>query len=123
MVDSVVWIGASGNRYQFEIYPMNQQFSKIGGIYIACSRLANGTYGAVYVGKTESFHDRLNLGFSSHEGLERAVRYGATYFAVTVVPTDADRTAFELDLIQGLKPPANIQNVPQYGFASLQYGN
>ncbi len=119
MAGTVRWSGASGQSYMFEVYPWDQEFNPVSGVYIACRYTAPHMLEALYVGQTKSFFNRLNAGFENHDGLERAKSAGATELAVMVVNNESDRLRIETDLRHGLNPVCNRQGTPS--LADLLY--
>lgn len=111
MVFDIKWKGASHKSYTFTAYPDGQQFNPISGVYIFCKSLPSGNWEALYVGETQSFHDRLNIGIGSHDGYARAKKIGMTHIAAMVVSGDTQRLSVETDLRHGLNPSANAQGV------------
>jgi hypothetical protein len=105
------WTGKSGVQYEFDVYPIGQEFRPVSGVYILCRPLGDGRFEALYVGETESFHDRLNTGLMNHDGYKRACSYSATHVAARCVPT-ADCLRVETDLRHGLNPVCNSQSIP-----------
>jgi hypothetical protein len=66
---TLLWIGSSGTRYVFEVYPSDLKFNRAPGVFILCGETPEGQIEALYVGETRSFRDCLNgnkvhLGFS-----------------------------------------------------------
>ncbi len=92
--------------YDFEIYEPNTQWNDVGGIYIFTGLAANGRWTAYYIGKCESFRDRL----PNHERWVEAVRFGATHVHALVVPQEANREAIEKQLIAFAGPRLNTQH-------------
>ncbi|MBD3678171.1 MAG: hypothetical protein HUJ27_07195 [Rhodobacteraceae bacterium] len=111
MAFNISWRGASGKSYTFEAYPNGTQFNAVSGVYIFCRQITPGSWEALYVGETQSFEQRLNVGIHSHDGYGRAARRGMTHIAVLVVAGEAERLRIETDLRHGLNPVANAQNV------------
>lgn len=105
------WKGKSGNWYEFDVYPIGQEFNPVSGVYIFCRPIGDGRFKALYVGETDTFHDRLYTGLKDHHGFKRATVYGVTHVAVRLVAT-ANRLIVETDLRHGLNPPCNKQPVP-----------
>lgn len=109
----VTWTGKSGQKYEFETYPVGTQFYKVSGVYIACKRLISGSYEALYVGEAQSLYDRLNAGAAHHDGLKCAARRSMTDIGAFVVSGDPQRMRVETDLRHSLNPPCNRQSVPE----------
>lgn len=113
MATIVTWPGASGIKYDTEVYPLRTKFNPVSGVYIVCKPSATaGRWIALYVGEAKSLYDRLNAGVTTHDGLKRATARGATHIAVMRTNSDAQRLRIETDLRHGLKPPCNAQGIP-----------
>lgn len=106
---SVTWIGESGRRYPFELWPVGTRFNAVSGVYMFCA--FDGEYFlSKYVGETDSFRARIDDGLGSHEGWQCARTAGATYIATLVVGgSRQQRLDIETDLRRRLKPPCNKQ--------------
>lgn len=111
MASVLNWRGASGQSYTFQTYVAGMNFYSVGGVYILCRRDPDGRVWALYVGETDSFHDRLNRGKEAHEGYQRALLLGMTHICVLSVSGAVARLNIETDLRHGLRPPANMQGV------------
>lgn len=112
MADIITWPGASGTKYQTEVFPIGTTFNPVSGVYIVCKAATAGLWTALYVGEAQSLYDRLNAGVSAHDGYKRATRSGATHIAVMRTRSDAERLRVETDLRHGLNPPCNKQGAP-----------
>jgi hypothetical protein len=119
MALNVTWPGQSGKTYTFETHPIGTEFNPASGVYIACKRSGNLNWDALYVGETQSFHDRLNTGLEDHDGLKCARRNGATHLGVMIVHGNANRLSVETELRHVLDPACNRQ--PVSNPASLFY--
>lgn len=108
MIECADWRGASGDLYRFELYPMGTEFHpNVGGVFLFVAPVP-GNYGAVYVGETEEFNDRLFTRLTRHPRFESARRHGATMLGVHLVTAGvAERARIEADLRQKLNPPCN----------------
>lgn len=107
---AVVWNGASGRKYSFELWPIGTNFNDIAGVYIFCRRLANGNWGAVYIGESSSLKGRLSSNLATHHRLDAIKRQGATHIcALPISGHPSLRLAVETDLRQLIKPICNRQ--------------
>lgn len=106
------WFGISGQAYEFETFPVGTRFNHVSGVYVACRALSTGVFEPLYVGEAVSLHDRLNIGFDRHDGLQRASRLGMTHIEVMLVSGKANRLRIETDLRHRLDPVCNRQPVP-----------
>lgn len=111
-MDLVNWYGISGQKYTFEVYPLGTEFFSLSGVYILCTVLPDGRYKALYVGETQSFHDRLNAGLYDHDGYVSATRYGVSHIGALLVDDSTLRLRIETDLRHALHPVCNRQNTP-----------
>ncbi|MEX0306031.1 MAG: hypothetical protein AB3N12_01480 [Ruegeria sp.] len=115
MADQVVWYGATKTPYYFELYPAGTAFNAVSGVYVLCRQIPSGSWEALYVGETQSFHQRLNAGIGNHDGYRRAKLAGMTHIAALCVNGETERLRIETDLRHSLDPVANRQNVqPRY---------
>ncbi len=108
---NIPWIGASGTRYFMELCRFGLPFANNAGVYIFCKPISTILWGAVYVGETDDFDDRLNVNLKSHHQWECIQRERATNVCVYVIVSggrDA-RLAIEADLWASLDPPCNRQ--------------
>jgi hypothetical protein len=109
-LDNVVWVGASGVRYEFQIDPIGIDYLARPGIYIFCKPAHRGYWRALYVGETRSFYRRLTLDLSAHHKFADVTAAGATHLGTLHIPgTLAKRLRIETDLRHGLKPRFNDQ--------------
>jgi len=120
MAITVNWSGKSGTSYAFELYKLGQEFNPVSGVYVFCRETSPGSWQALYVGETQSLHDRLNTGIANHDGFKCASRNGATHIAVRVVSGEANRLRVETDLRHGINPVCNKQSVKSA--ADILYG-
>ena len=114
---TATWAGKSGSVYAFELFPIGTEFNPVSAVYILCrpapSLGITRRMEALYVGETESLHDRLNSGLIQHDGLKRATQAGATYVGVYRTEGTANRARIETDLRHALNPSCNAEAVPQ----------
>jgi hypothetical protein len=107
--DTVLWRGASGTSYEFQIHPVGTEFHPRPGAYIFCHQDAFG-WRALYVGEAENFNTRVGTGRFSHHKWESVIRHGATHICTLVVGGGhAQRLAVETDLRHAYNPPCNDQ--------------
>lgn len=113
----VDWAGLSGQRYEFRVYRIGQEFLPVGGIYIMCrfnfgGLLEPSGYQPLYVGETSDLNDRLNIGIDTHDGYKRCLAYGVSHFAARRCDDATERLRIETDLRHGLAPVCNRQGIP-----------
>jgi|SRR5579864_8060249 len=99
--------GESGASYTFDVYPMDQNFRTVGGIYIITERYKNtqGEYKHrfIYIGQTEDFSSR----FDDHHKADCFQQNNATCICTLVEEDEENRFAIETDLIRQHAPPCN----------------
>ena len=100
MATKVNWGG-----YEFTVYSPSTSWNEIGGIYIFAGKNSEGNWVAKYIGKAQSFADRL----PGHERWDEAVKLGATHIHARTVSTEVDRDKIEGELIKKYQPPLNTQ--------------
>jgi len=99
------WPLSGGRTVDFIIYPKNDGWYHVAGVYIF-SYLTPSGWVALYVGKTDDFAKRP----ATHERLDEAIRLGATHIHAKVVALQEDRDLLEQALIASLAPPMNKQH-------------
>ncbi len=82
---------------------MDSTWNEVGGVYIFAGLNAQGLWRPHYIGKAESFSNRL----PGHERWEEAVQLGATHVHAMVVQEEATRAAIERELISAWRPSLN----------------
>lgn len=106
------WRGESGRRYRFRCVLTTKGLppSGVGGIYVFVRRRWGFLMEALYVGKAHDLRSRL----MGHEKWPRAFwYYGATErYVLGPIRDEIDRRRIEEDLIRGLKPRMNDQEIP-----------
>lgn len=100
MTATVNWLS-----YEFGIYQHGTSWNDVAGVYIFCGVSPQNQWVALYVGQTDSFHNRIPL----HEQWSPAVRLGATHVHARVVAQAAMRDMIEQELIQAFQPRLNVQ--------------
>ena len=94
--------------HEFEVYQPDTEWHDVGGVYIFTVQQPAGLLGdrwqALYVGKAESFKNRLDL--SNHETWPAAVKLGVTHIHTRHEGMIA-RELLEVLLIQKYDPPLN----------------
>lgn len=113
-MSSVTWTGKSGATYQCELFPLGTEFNPVSAVYIACKPIPTlgptTHFEALYVGETDSLHNRLNAGLVQHDGLKRATQAGATHVGVFRAEGTANRARIETDLRHALNPSCNAED-------------
>jgi hypothetical protein len=107
------WRGETGKRYRFRCVLTKAGLPADGeaGIYLFVRRRFVFFLNVLYVGKAANLRSRL-LG---HEKWPRAYwYYGATErYVLGPIAEEADRRFVEEELIRGLAPPMNDQEIPE----------
>jgi excinuclease UvrABC nuclease subunit len=100
--------GASGTRYELQLYPLRTEFRALPGVYMFTKRAANGNWDVLYVGQTHDLQRRVGSGLSQHHKINKAVGLGATHIGVLIVHgTEATRLGVEADLCKSHAPVCN----------------
>lgn len=106
-----VFYGASGNRYDFHVFPLDIPIPSIniGGVYIFTRRSVDFqdrvTFHPLYIGQTNSFTQRLT---QNHEVWTVAREDGFNTLCVSVDVNESSRKSSERDLINNYNPPYNL---------------
>lgn len=101
LLPDIFWKGASGARYGYWIYPLDQVMQNAAGNYIFAKRV-NGLWRAVYVGESE---DIAAIALDPQQA-EFIRRNGATHLHTHTTPAGAEkRLAEAADLRKALMPP------------------
>jgi hypothetical protein len=106
-ISDATFRGQSGQEYAFEVWPMDQGFKAVAGVYAVTKRFKNSnggyTHTIIYYGETENLSTR----FDNHHKAACFTRHGATCIC-THRDNDADsRLAKEADLIRFADPSCN----------------
>ncbi|MHB9022581.1 MAG: GIY-YIG nuclease family protein [Armatimonadota bacterium] len=89
----------------FTVYSQGGQWNSVAGIYIFAGLNPQGRWVPLYIGKTDSFQNRI----PSHEQWAKAKSLGATHVHAMTVLQAATRDQVEQALIQYYKPRLNDQ--------------
>ena len=104
---TIVLTGASKTQRTFTIYPLNQAFSAVGGVYVVTKAIPNTdgsvTHQILYVGQTGNLSER----FDAHHKSEAWCARKANRICVIGVGDEATRLAIEADLVKAYNPPCN----------------
>jgi hypothetical protein len=103
MADKYIWTGASGKKYEYEIYPIGTNWNDVPGNYIFARESTTNRWQAIYIGETESFKDRL----PNHNELPCIRRNGGTHIHAHVNRDSRARLDEEADLLANNKTPCN----------------
>ena len=110
---STLWYGVSGTSYEFEHFEIGQvSFNRIGGVYIFCREVQDGSWRAAYIGETVNFRRCLEDGFARHPWRDHIAAAGATHICTMVVRNDdAERRRVKNDLRHLHSPSRNHQQL------------
>lgn len=92
---TAIWLGKTKTKYEFKVFPRNQQLKHVKGNYIF-AKLINNTWEAVYIG--EGYLDERT---QDPEHLECASNKGFTHYHVHSHENDITRKLEEENLIAG----------------------
>jgi len=102
-VDSVTANGASGQAYEFGVYPWGTSFKPLGGVYLVLKNNSGSNYDVLYVGQTGDLSER----FDDHHKQGCFDRNRRTHIPVSVESSEARRLRIESDLIGKYQPTCN----------------
>ena len=110
-LDSVTFPGRSGREYRFRIYPWENEFKPLPGVYIVTERVVEPgkapMYTPIYLGVT----DDLSQAFENHTKNKCFQMHLANTIAALPVRSLLDGLRIAKELADTLKPPCN-QNDP-----------
>ncbi len=110
MTNNITAYGASGTKYNFEVYPIGTQLYVNPGAYLFLRLAANNNWDVLYVGEAEDFSDRLYTNLRQHHRLQCASQRGATHLGlIKVIGGKNSRMTIETDLRNAYNPPCNRQ--------------
>ena len=98
---SVTFGGKSGEKYHFQVWPLDTRFKSVSAVYFVTKRTyENNTYrrachDGIYIGQTENLSDSI----AAHPQLERFRKYGANCICVYLLAVEERRIAVEQDLL------------------------
>ena len=97
------WTGASGEKYEYEIYQIGTNWNDVPGNYIFARESSPRTWQALYIGETESFKDRL----PHHNELPCITRHEGTHIHVHINRDSQARLKEEKDLLDNMSTLCN----------------
>ena len=102
---TIIWEGASGNKYKYWIYPIGyDHFDPVPANYIFAKEAPPKTHSEIYIGETEDISER----FDYHHKIDCIKRNGATHIHAHKRSNDKEtRRKEESDLIRKWKPICN----------------
>ena len=99
--------GASGNKYEFNVYPLGTEFNVIGAVYYVSKRTVKadggGEHSKIYIGQTSDMSER----FDNHHKADCFNRYGANCLSTHREDNEENRLSIESDLLEAYNPPCN----------------
>src|SRR5262245_66267554 len=100
--ETLTFVGRSGAKYLFHVYPWGTEFKAVGGVYSILRHDADG-YAVIYVGQTRDLSER----FDDHHKEECFSRNRKTHLAAMVEESERQRLMIEQDLIASYNPSCN----------------
>ena len=108
---SVIFGGKSGERYHFQVWPLETRFKSVAAVYFVTKRAYdNSTYrrachDGIYIGQTEDLSGSL----AAEAQLERFRKFGANCVCVHLLADEGRRIAVEQDLLAAHSTHCNHQ--------------
>ena len=102
--ERITLTGASGAKYEFELYLWGTEFRPIGALYTVLRRDPDA-YRVIYVGETSDMSVRCDC----HHQLPCFTRNRMTHIAVRAESDRTRRLLIEADLRRSYNPPCNEQ--------------
>lgn len=101
---TIDWTGISGEKYNYQIYPLGTEFSNVPGNYVFARENESRRFTPIYIGQTSNLGER----FDTHHKIPCIRRYGATHICVHKSSSNESvRMAEEQDLIKKWNLPCN----------------
>lgn len=104
---TITFTGASGQEYEFDVYPFDTDFTNIGAVYFVTKRTlkaeGGGTHTYIYIGQT----DDLSTRFDNHHKAECFEREEANCVCIHQEDNEQSRLEIESDLLGNYDPPCN----------------
>jgi len=94
--------GASGQSYDFDVYPWNTSFKAIGAVYTVLKRNAPN-FSILYIGQTGDLSER----FDNHHQRSCFDRNGKTHIGIHLESSESRRFDIETDLVRNYSPTCN----------------
>lgn len=108
---SVSFGGKSGEKYPFQVWPLDTRFKSVAAVYFVTRRAyedntyRRASHEGIYIGQTDNLAGSLD----AHPQLERFRKLGANCLCVYLVADEARRIAVEQDLLAAHNTPCNQQ--------------
>jgi len=101
------FLGLSGAKYSFAVYPIGQPFRAVGAVYIITKRTIKsdgvGNHDFIYIGQTGD----LSVRFIDHHKDSCFSRNGANCICIHTCDEESQRFDIETDLCRRHNPPCN----------------
>ena len=100
--------GASGTSYDFNVYPLDEEFNSIGAVYIFTKRTVSeekGLHTLLYIGETDNLATRI----PNHEKWPCVKKNNANCICIHRDDNGKSRLAKETDLREEHSTPCNDQ--------------
>jgi hypothetical protein len=102
--NTILWEGASGEKYKYWIHPIGRTLKVAPGNYIFAKETKPNFFRPIYIGETGDLSTR----FDDHHKESCIKREGATHIHVHTSSDNKDvRKAEETDLMNKWNPPCN----------------
>jgi len=106
---AIIFTGASGTKYNFDVYSIDTKFDDVGAVYFFTKRIKKDGQDKythtkhIYVGQTGDLSER----FEDHHKMPCIKKNGANCICIHVESNASKRTEIESDLIAAYKPVCN----------------
>ena len=100
---TATWTSASGQKYTYEVYPIDTSFNAVPANYIF-TKIVDGRYRPLYIGQTDNLKERIT---PAHHKWACAKRNGMTHIHVHQNAAESTRLAEERDLLANRNPVCN----------------
>ena len=96
MVDKLPLEDASGNKYDFWLYPIGTNFKKAAGVY-AFARDDGNAWAIIYIGEAEDLKDRLYTRLKQHHRYKCAVQDESATHLLTRLVAGGEQARLDLE--------------------------
>lgn len=110
-ISTVEFVGKSGTKYPFNVYPITEECPSESGIYVFSKREQTQTgfnQTPIYIGMAKSFEARF---YNHHKG-DCIDRNGANCICLMQVKDENQRARIEQDLLNAYPTKCNLVNNP-----------
>ncbi len=106
-ISIITLTGESGNKYNFNVYPIDTDFKPIPVVYYISKRTedsdGSGRHSQIYIGQTSDASER----FDNHHKAQCFINDNANCVSIHGDSSEKSRLAKEADLINAYNPPCN----------------